>query len=63
MDFGMTTAATVSPARMSGRNHSLRYEISQSGMPKYARFWVRVGVGSSLATEFRRKAWFFFLEG
>src|SRR6516165_3101422 len=29
MDFGMTTAAAVSPAMMSGRNHSLRYKTRE----------------------------------
>lgn len=44
----MTTAAAVSPAMMSGRNQSLRYETSQSGMPNNAR--CGGGVGSSRAT-------------
>src|ERR1700745_3540077 len=37
IDFGMTTAAAVNPAMTSGRNQSLRYEASHSGMPTYVR--------------------------
>src|SRR5262245_1980109 len=42
MALGITTAAVTSPARMSGRSHSLRYANSQSRnfMPTPQRRWI-----------------------